>query len=103
MAFRFKLAFIILISSLKMAFAAHCKSGAYYNIKDYGAIGDGITMDSKAINKTIEAAANAGGGTVYFPAGNYLSGVHSFKKQYLLIYRPGRNHHSSARECRKRL
>lgn len=44
-----------------------------YNVKNYGAVGDGKTLDTKAINKTIEAAAQAGGGTVYFPAGNYLS------------------------------
>ena len=45
-----------------------------YNVKDYGAKGDGKTIDSKSINQTIEAASASGGGTVYFPAGNYLSG-----------------------------
>jgi len=44
-----------------------------YNVRDYGAAGDGVTLDGNAINKAIEAAASAGGGTVYFPAGNYLS------------------------------
>src|SRR5438094_491601 len=44
-----------------------------YNIKSFGAAGDGKTLDTSAINKTIDAAAAAGGGTVYFPAGNYLS------------------------------
>ena len=44
-----------------------------YNVKDYGAAGDGQTVDSPAINRAIEAAAAAGGGTVYFPAGTYLS------------------------------
>jgi len=43
-----------------------------YNVKTFGATGDGKTLDTPAINKTIDAAA-AGGGTVYFPAGNYLS------------------------------
>ena len=37
----------------------------------FGATGDGKTVDSPAINKAIEAAAAAGGGTVIFPAGNY--------------------------------
>ena len=45
-----------------------------YNVRTYGALGDGKNLDSKAINKAIETAANAGGGTVYLPAGNYLSG-----------------------------
>lgn len=44
-----------------------------FNVKDYGAIGDGKTIDSPAINKAIEAAAEAGGGRVYIPAGTYLS------------------------------
>src|SRR5215831_16614161 len=44
-----------------------------YNVKSYGATGDGKTLDTAAINKTIEMAAAAGGGTVYFPTGNYLS------------------------------
>jgi polygalacturonase len=47
--------------------------GATYDIKSYGAMGDGKTIDSPAINKAIEAAVAAGGGTVYFPAGTYLS------------------------------
>ncbi|MFT3746536.1 MAG: glycoside hydrolase family 28 protein [Pyrinomonadaceae bacterium] len=45
----------------------------FYNIRDYGAKGDGTTLDTAAINKTIETAASKGGGTVYFPAGTYLS------------------------------
>lgn len=44
-----------------------------YNVKAYGAKGDGKAIETSAINKTIDAAAAAGGGTVYFPAGNYLS------------------------------
>ncbi len=44
-----------------------------FNIKEYGAKGDGKTINSKAIDNTIEAAAQQGGGTVYFPAGVYLS------------------------------
>jgi len=46
---------------------------AVYNVKSFGAAGDGKTLDTAGINKTIDAAAAAGGGTVYFPAGNYLS------------------------------
>jgi polygalacturonase len=45
----------------------------FFNVRDYGATGDGKSLDSAAINKTIEAAAAKGGGTVYFPAGKYLS------------------------------
>ena len=47
-------------------------SSANFNVKTFGATGDGVTIDSPAINKAIEAAADAGGGTVYIPAGTYL-------------------------------
>jgi polygalacturonase len=40
-----------------------------FNIRDYGAKGDGTTLDTGAINKAIEVCSAAGGGTVYFPAG----------------------------------
>jgi len=44
-----------------------------FDVRTYGATGDGSTLDTGAINKAIDAAAAAGGGTVLFPAGNYLS------------------------------
>jgi hypothetical protein len=44
-----------------------------YNVRAYGAIGDGRAIDSPAINRAIDAAAAAGGGQVLLPPGNYLS------------------------------
>src|SRR5688500_5395637 len=43
------------------------------SVRALGAAGDGKTLDTPAINKAIEAAAERGGGTVFFPAGEYLS------------------------------
>ena len=43
-----------------------------FDIRTYGAVGDGKAVDTPAINKAIEAAAAAGGGTVFFPAGTWL-------------------------------
>jgi polygalacturonase len=45
-----------------------------FNVKDYGATGNGTTLDSPAINNAIAAAGAAGGGIVAFPSGNYLCG-----------------------------
>ena len=42
-----------------------------FNVREYGAKGDGKSLDSPAINEAIKAAALAGGGTVVFPAGTY--------------------------------
>jgi polygalacturonase len=53
--------------------AAPPLSPILFDVRTFGATGDGKTIDSPAINKAIEAAASAGGGTVIFPAGNYLS------------------------------
>jgi polygalacturonase len=43
-----------------------------YDVRALGAIGDGKSLDTPAINRAFEEAAAAGGGTVFFPAGNYL-------------------------------
>ncbi len=47
-------------------------NAAVFDVKTYGAVGDGKTLDTPAVNKAIEAAYAAGGGTVHFPAGTYL-------------------------------
>jgi hypothetical protein len=46
--------------------------GAVYNVKAYGAKGDGTTDDTAAINLAVTAAYNAGGGTVVFSPGAYV-------------------------------
>ncbi len=43
-----------------------------YDVTAFGAKGDGKSVDSPAINRAIEEAAAAGGGTVFFRAGSYL-------------------------------
>jgi polygalacturonase len=45
---------------------------AIFDVRTYGATGDGKTIDTDAVNHAIESAAAAGGGLVLFPAGNYL-------------------------------
>ena len=44
-----------------------------FNIKKFGAIGDGQSLDTVAIQKALDASAQAGGGIVEFPKGTYLS------------------------------
>ncbi|MGH9401742.1 MAG: rhamnogalacturonidase [Terriglobia bacterium] len=57
--------------SVAAGFHAAAVSGLY-DVRTFGATGDGKTLDTPAINKAIEAAAAAGGGAVCFPAGTYL-------------------------------
>ncbi len=44
-----------------------------FDVRSFGAVGDGRTIDSDAINRAIAAAAAAGGGTVHFSSGTYAS------------------------------
>ena len=63
-----------LFASLLSFFLVHAQSSkVFYNIIDYGATGQDTTVDTDAINKAIAAAAGSGGGTIYFPPGNYYS------------------------------
>lgn len=45
----------------------------YYNVKDYGAKGNGIEYDTEAIQSAIDNAAESYGGVIYFPPGRYLT------------------------------
>lgn len=45
-----------------------------FNITNYGAVGDGKTLNTVAIQKAIDACAAAGGGTVLVPAGKFIFG-----------------------------
>ena len=56
-----------------------------FNILDYGAKGDGSTLNTKPIQSAIDACAKGGGGTVYFPAGKFLSGT-LFLKSYVTLH-----------------
>jgi len=60
-----------------------------YDIRDYGAAGDGATLDTPAIHKAVEACAAAGGGQVRFPPGRYLSGTVHLKSRVTLFFEAG--------------
>jgi len=63
-----------MIKPLLLCFLAASASAAVYDVKTYGARGDGKTQDRDAINSAIEAAAAAGGGTVVLGSGIYITG-----------------------------
>ncbi|HRN42802.1 MAG TPA: glycosyl hydrolase family 28-related protein, partial [Vicingus sp.] len=55
-----------------------------FNIKDYGAINDGKTINTKAIQAAIDACYKAGGGKVIIPNGTFLSGTIKLKNNVAL-------------------
>jgi polygalacturonase len=77
------------ILSIILSFIASTLTASFYNVKDFGAVGDGKTLDSPAINDAIEKAASAGGGTIYFPAGTYLSYSIRLKSNITLFFDNG--------------
>ena len=84
------------ISTAKLSTLALCLCGItlaaepagknVFNVRDYGATGDGKSLDSPAIDKAIATCAQSGGGTVLVPAGTYLSGsIHLLSNIHLVI------------------
>lgn len=62
---------------------------ADFNVRDYGAKGDGKTLDSPAIDRAIQACCEQGGGRVLLPAGRYLSGSIHLKSNVELHLQAG--------------
>ncbi|GIQ70534.1 glycoside hydrolase family 28 protein [Xylanibacillus composti] len=62
---------------------------AHYAITDFGAIGDGTTLNTDAIAAAIEQCASAGGGTVVVPAGRFLTGPVRLQSRITLYLEAG--------------
>ena len=50
----------------------HPVNGGQYNVKDFGAFGNGVTDDTVAIQAAVDACGTLGGGVVWFPPGTYV-------------------------------
>ena len=61
----------------------------FFNVRDFGALGNGKKLDNKAINKAIQYCSSKGGGTVIVPAGVYLCGSIHLKSNINLLVDAG--------------
>ena len=71
---RVSLCALALAGAASRAQAVPDSNARVVNIRDHGAVGDGKTVDTTAIQKAIDACAAAGGGSVLVPSGTYRSG-----------------------------
>jgi polygalacturonase len=69
--------------------AAGTPTSGIFDVRKFGAVGDGKALDTDAVNHAIEAAAAAGGGVVLFPAGTYLCFSIRLKSQVYLHLEQG--------------
>jgi hypothetical protein len=60
-----------------------------FDVRNYGAVGDGKTPDTAAINKAVEVCTQAGGGQVRLTPGRYLSGTVHLKSHVTLFLEAG--------------
>ena len=78
---------VILVSaiiSMGSIVCAETNKPKVFNIKTYGAIGDSVTLNTEAIQKTIDACHAAGGGVVWVPAGDYVIGTITLRSNITL-------------------
>jgi polygalacturonase len=88
---KFRLLIIIMMSNL----ALYAQAQQYYNVLKFGAKNDSSRKATAAIAKAIAAALKAGGGTVYFPAGKYLTGPIHLKSNITIYIDAGAELHFS--------
>jgi polygalacturonase len=73
-----------LASAAKAPSSPPPKPGVKLNVRDYGAVGDGKTKDTQALQMSIERCSVFGGGEVVVPAGDYLIGALSLRSNVLV-------------------
>jgi polygalacturonase len=78
----------ILLCIVISIFSGYSQNGVF-NIMDYGALNDGVTLCSASIQKTIDACAKQGGGKVIVPPGKYLTGSLFLKSNITFEVYPG--------------
>ncbi|MFC5063389.1 glycoside hydrolase family 28 protein [Actinomycetospora atypica] len=77
------------VPGLVVAGLAACSAPVVVDVRAFGARGDGVTRDTAAIQAAVDAASEAGGGTVVLPAGRFLAGTLVLRSRITLHLAPG--------------
>lgn len=82
---KFRHWFILFVMGAAVGAAAvRVEDRPVFNVKTFGAVGDGVVMDTEALQAAIDACTQAGGGTVWVPAGEYVAGTLHLKSHVTL-------------------
>ncbi|MEI9955910.1 MAG: glycosyl hydrolase family 28-related protein [Ferruginibacter sp.] len=84
---------LIIVSLIALSYIGTAQQ--FYDVTKYGAKKDSSAKATSAIAKAIDAASKAGGGTVYFPAGKYLTGPVHLKSNITIFIDAGAELHFS--------
>ncbi len=87
---------LIFVLCLSSAILTGQAAQTTYNVRDYGASGDGGKNDTEGIQKAIDAAATAGGGEVIVTSGTYMTGSIELKSHVTLNLAAGAVIHGTA-------
>ena len=85
----------VLAGTALSAFPASAQSpsppsaGAFFNVRDFGAVPDGSTLNTLALQAAVDACHNAGGGRVLVPPGVYVTGTVRLKSRVTLRVEAG--------------
>lgn len=83
-----------IVAGLLAAFSTHAASDTpsrppIFNVRDLGALGNGVTLDTASLQAAIDACAASPGSQVRIPPGRYLSGTVHLRSHVTLVLEPG--------------